>query len=90
MLPHSFEGQNFVFTKPEGMTDEQCMDLPVWKGDVPVDDAGNCFPAIISCWRLSREDLEEIQRTGCVWLSITGHGMPPVSVFTENPFAQVV
>lgn len=86
MLPTSFEGSNFVFTKPKDMTDEQCMDLPVWKGQVPVDDAGNTFPAIISCWKLSKEDLEEIQKTGCVWLSITGKGMPPVSVFTENPF----
>lgn len=86
MLPTSFEGSNFVFAKPADMTDEQCMDLPVWRGELPHDDAGNTFPAIISCWRLSKEDLEEINRTGVVWLSITGRGMPPVSVFTENPF----
>ena len=68
------------------MTDDQCMDLPVWKGQVPLDDSSQTFPAIISCWRLSKEDLDEINRTGVVWLSITGHGMPPVSIFTENPF----
>lgn len=86
MLPTSFEGSNFVFTKPKDMTDEQCVDLPVWRGMVPVDDAGTLFPAIISCWRFSKEDLEEIQKTGCIWLSITGTAMPPVSLFTENPF----
>jgi hypothetical protein len=68
------------------MTDEQCMDLRVWKGPVPIDDAGNTAPAIISCWRLNKEDMEEINRTGVIWLSITGSGMPPVSVFAENPF----
>lgn len=86
MLPTSFPDQNTVFAKPHDMTDEQCMDLPVWKGNVPFDDEGTMFPAIISCWKLSKEDLKEIQRTGVIWLSITGHGMPPVSVFTENPF----
>jgi hypothetical protein len=88
MLPTSFPEQNFCFTKPADMTDEQCMDLWVWRGNVPHDEHGNSFPAIISCWKLSKEDLEEINRTGVIWLSITGTGMPPVSLFTENPFAQ--
>lgn len=83
MLPTTFNGSNFTFTKPQGMTDEQCMDLPVYKGK---DSDG--FPVIISCWRFSKEDLEEIQKTGSMYLCITGHGMPPVSLFTENPFEE--
>lgn len=83
MLPTSFEQSNFVFTKPADMTDEECGDLPVWKGT-----ATDGFPVIISLWKLSKEDLEEIQKTGSIWLSITGQGMPPVSLFTENPFVQ--
>jgi hypothetical protein len=86
MLPVTFPQHNFVFKKPEGWTDEQCSDLSVWKGDAPIDENGTTCPTIISCWKLSKEDLEEIQRTGVVWLSISGTGMPPVSVFTENPF----
>lgn len=81
MLPTAFNGSNFVFTKPKDMTDEQCMDLPVFKGK---DSEG--FPIIISCWKFSKEDLDEIQKTGEIYLSITGYGMPPVSLFTENPF----
>lgn len=88
MLPIDFPQKNFVFTKPQDMTDEQCCDLSVWRGPVPVDEVGNCYPAIISCWKFSKEDLEEIQRTGVIWLSITGNGMPPVSLFTENPFVE--
>lgn len=81
MLPTTFKESNTVFGKPADMTDEECMDLPVWAGK---DGLG--FPVIISCWKFSKEDLEEIQRTGCIWLSITGQGMPPVSLFTEHPF----
>lgn len=85
MLPTTFEGSNFTFTKPKDMTDEQCMDLPVFKGQTT-----DGFPVIISCWKFSKEDLEEIQKTGCIYLSITGYGMPPVSLFTENTFAESV
>ena len=81
MIPVTFEQSNFVFTKPNDMTDEQCSSLPVYKGL-----SNNGFPVIISCWQFSKEDLEEIKRTGCIYLSITGHGMPPVNLFTENPF----
>lgn len=81
MLPKQFTQVNFEFTKPNSMTDEQCFSLPVFKGK---DSEG--VPAIISCWALSKEDLEEINKTGHVWLSICGNGMPPVSLFTENPF----
>ena len=85
-MPVSFPESNKVFVKPKDMTDEQCSDLPVWYGGVPIDEQGNQVPAIISCWRFSKEDLEQIQKTGCIWLSITGVGMPPVSLFTEHPF----
>jgi len=86
MLPVSFPEQNKVYLKPEGWTDEQCSDLPVWQGAAPIDEAGNTAPVIISCWQFSKEDLDEIQKTGRVWLSVTGSSQPPVSLFTENPF----
>lgn len=88
MLPTNFEQSNKCYTKPEGWTDEQCMDLNTWEGNVIIDDIGSTAPAIISCWKLSYEDLQEIQKTGVIWLAITGSGMPPVSLFTENPFKQ--
>jgi hypothetical protein len=83
MLPVDFPERNFVYGKPLGWTDEQCSDLPVFKGNTT-----DGFPVIISCWKFSKEDLEEIQRTGKIYLSITSDGMPPVSLFTENPFVQ--
>lgn len=86
MLPVDFPERNFVFTKPEGMTDEQCSDLPVWKGPTAHDEHGAIFPAIISCWKLSKEDLEAISEKGVIWVSVSGTGMPPISLFTEYPF----
>lgn len=88
MLPIDFPEKNLVYTKPQGWTDEQCGDLPAWKGEVPLDEKGNTTTAIISCWQLSKEDLEEVQRTGKIWLSVTMPVQPPVSLFTGNPFVK--
>jgi hypothetical protein len=83
MLPVEFEQCNFTFNKPEGATDEECLPLRVFKGK---DTIG--WPVIISKWNFSKEDLEEIQRTGCVYLTICSAGMPPVTLQTESPFTQ--
>ena len=90
MLPTDFPHSNFTYSKPESMTDEQCTSLPVWRGEVKGDEQGTLFPAIISRWQLSREDLDLILKTGCVWLSVTAMVMPPVSVFVEDPFENVI
>ncbi|ACU61346.1 hypothetical protein [Chitinophaga pinensis] len=86
MLPITFPEHNTVYGKPEEMTDDQCMALPAWKGEAPIDEEGSRVPVIISCWQLSKEDLDEINKNGCIWLSVSGTQLPPVSVFTENPF----
>ena len=80
MMPISFEQQNALFGKPANMTDEQCMSLPVWMGHDT-----NGFPVIISKWKLSKEDIEDINRTGEIWLSIFSTGMPAVALQTESP-----
>jgi hypothetical protein len=81
MMPVEFPEQNVVFTKPKEMTDEQCGQLPVHIGK---DEEGN--RVMISCWKFSKEDLETIAKTGTIYLNITAQNMPPVSLFTENPF----
>lgn len=84
MLPTNFPEANFTFTKPNGWTDEQCGDLRVFRGK---DSEG--VPCIISKWQPSKEDIEAINRGEGIYLSIVSTGMPPVSLFTENPFADV-
>lgn len=76
MTPVDFPEANRTFTKPAGMTDEECQPLRV-------HDTGE---ALVSCWRLSAEELAEVQRTGLVWLWVHGRGHPPASVEAESPF----
>lgn len=44
----------------------------------------------ISCWRLTKPELEEVMRTGVVWLHSLNRGAPlqPVTVSAFNPFQQ--
>jgi len=88
MLPINFPEKNFVYTKPEGWTDEQCGDLDVYKGQVAIDEKGNTAHTIISCWQPSKEDIEAINQGKPIFLFITAIGQPPVSMSTENPFIQ--
>jgi len=82
MMPAiEFKEANFTFGKPADMTDEQCYALQVFKG---IDTEG--MPVIISKWILNQDELKMIQETGCMYLRITGSGMPPVSLEVENPF----
>ncbi len=81
MLPIEFKEANITFNKPEGMTDEQCMSVSAFKGQ---DHEG--IPVVITKWAFNKEDLEEIAKTGVVYLQVAGNGMPPVSLYTENPF----
>lgn len=69
----SITGANIVLRAPAGEED-RVRDL-------------ECFAnrgGLISRWRLSPAELEEIQRTGCVYLEVMGHGMPPVFIGSES------
>jgi hypothetical protein len=102
-LPVQFpEMTNPALGKPEGWTDDQCMSLPVWQGPIQIDDTGTTAMGTISKWKFSKEDLEEINRTGEVYLSVifgrnvmdpnspNGYReeavMVPVCIFTEHPW----
>lgn len=85
-MPIDFPERNFVYTKPEGWTDEQCSDLPVWKGRAPIDDKGNSAATIISCWQPNKEDIEAINAGKPVYMLLTSTVQVPISLQTENPF----
>jgi hypothetical protein len=77
----SFDESNTVLGRPVGTTAEQCDPLSVWRG-VCADGA----PRVISCFKLTKDELEEINRTGRVWLFVMGHTMPPVALQTAHPW----
>lgn len=85
MEPIEFDESNSSLRLPEGATSEGAPPpLAAWQGSAPMD-----VPVTISCWRLTREELEEIARTGVVWLTVMGRNMPPVWLGTANPFVKV-
>lgn len=73
-VPCSFDESNGVLGKPPEMTDDQCSPLSVCH---IMTQSG---PAVLSCWKLTGDELEEIIRTKRIWLLVMGRTMPPVCV----------
>lgn len=84
MKPIEFEEQNFEFKKPKSMTDKECGSLPCFI------DKNEKHPQVISCWKLSEEELKEIQKTGIVWMSVFAFPVPPVWIGAEKPLQEIV
>lgn len=81
MIPTSFPESNTWFDKPHDMTEEECGVLSVWKGN---NTDGS--PMIISCWKPTKEELEEIKRTGRIWVFHFGQFLQPHAIEGKNPF----
>lgn len=68
--PTAFPEANLILLPPEG-SEDAVIEMPTCRLD----------GAIASCWRLSPDEIAEIQRTGVVWLSVWGRSThPPVLV----------
>lgn len=67
--PVDFPQSNLTLTAPPGV--ENVVPLPVNRAE----------GRIVSCWQLSAADLDEVARTGRIWLSVWGDRThPPVLV----------
>ena len=75
MVPTAFDEENAVLGKPEGMTADDCECL-----SVRLTANADGHPVVVSCWKVTQEELDEIRRTGRVWLIVHGQTMPPVSL----------
>jgi hypothetical protein len=82
MVPASFTEANIVLARPPDMTADECDCLDVLRTVTPLGR-----PVVISCWKVTAEDLAEIQRTGRIWLTVYGERMPPVALTGARPFA---
>ena len=81
MIATSFDEETNVLEKPPNMSVDDCEPLPVWRGLLT-----NGLPVTISCWKFTKEEMEEIQKTGRLWLMVLGEGMPPVHLNGISPF----
>lgn len=76
----SFAESNRVLYAPDGMTSEQCEPLSVYTGTM------DGTPVTISCWKPTKEELEEFNRTGRMWLIVCGESMFPSAMTAISPF----
>jgi len=81
MIPSNFDESNCVLDKPPELTVDECDCLSVFRGT----DSNN-FPIVISCWKLTKEELERVNKTGRIYLGVIGDTMPPVWLDGMNPF----
>lgn len=81
MVPTSFAEENIVLDKPPELTYDQCEAINAFRGHSTVG-----LPITITCWKPTRDELEEIQRTGRVWLLTYGFVVPPSIVLGLYPF----
>lgn len=62
-------------------TADGCDPLPVVRAEMT-----DGTPVLVSAWELTVDELEEIQRTGRVWLLVIGNAQPPVGLTVESPY----
>ena len=85
MIASSFDESNCMMDTPQGVDPDQIIPLSV------------CFsvsmmwqvPVTVTCWKLTKEELENIQKTGRVWVTLMGHGMPPILPSGFSPFDEI-
>ena len=82
MKPIEFPESNIILNKPDSMTDEECMPLPV----CVCRDADD-LPLIISCWEPTHEEWDALRKQGHIYIAIVSEEYhPPLIVFPGNPF----
>ena len=81
MVPASFEESNAIIGPPDHISPDVLAPLSAFMGH---DIYGT--PVVITCWKLTEEEVEEFRRTGRVWLVAVGHTIPPVQLSTLSPF----
>jgi len=77
--PSAFDESNAVFGPPSGMTEDEvyslCAATIVWGG----------FPAVLTCWKPTFEQIDHMKETGRLWIATMGKGMVPITVCAKNP-----
>lgn len=84
MIATAFNEDNIVLHPPEGVSSDEVQALSAFRG---INSKG--VPVIVSCWKVTDEELQSIIEHRKVWLVIAGNTMPPASVEGISPFIQV-
>lgn len=79
-VPTAFDEENVLLDKPDEMSRDEC--VPLSARVIVYSDGMTGF---ITCWKISLEELEEIKRTGRIWITILGSGLPPHRIDGVKP-----
>lgn len=79
MMPIDFPGANLTLTKPENMTDEQCMSIKAYQD---IDQDGFAF--ILTLWQPSKDDIDAINAGQPICVKVMSAGFAPMAIFTVN------
>lgn len=82
MVPTDFDESNIVYDKPEGLTRDECEPLCAYYGPSAFG------PVIISCWKCTQEEMDEIIRTGRIWVWHYGSTLQPHAAGGLSPFGE--
>ncbi len=61
---------------PPQIEDERIMDIPVHHNGLE----------FTTCWKLNAEEIEEIRKTGIIWVTSFGKFLQPIYLQTEDPY----
>lgn len=53
----------------------------MWRGP---DESGR--PIVLSCWKLTQEEMDEVKKTGRIWLWLWGQTMQPAAIGGKHPW----
>lgn len=84
MNASGFDEANLVIGPPPGVSESVVSSLNVYRG--PCRE-GCCPEVTISCFKVTGDELVEINSTGRVWLTVVGR-MLPVKLDGCSPFAR--
>ncbi len=85
MYPASFEESNLTLNKPPQLTHDQCQTIAAFKGKMQ-----DGLPIIVTCWKFDQKELEEIQKTGRIWIIAVGETTQPMCPVAKKPNMQLV
>jgi hypothetical protein len=85
-----FPQRNDYMGKPETMSNNQVYALPIARIVTYIPGVIDRAPAQqthahVSCWKLTEEELEEVKRTGQVFLKVIGTSTYPLSIHGKLP-----
>lgn len=85
MFPCSFDEANQVLGADkykDHPSDVECLSV------LKTVENNTGTPVVLSCWKCTAEELEEINKTGRVWLTVMGQTMPPVHIQGVKPLCE--